>query len=347
MISGANGSNFDPAWWLPDGHSQTLWRKFRPELVLTQHRQRVELPDGDFIELDWAKQVAADGSRENTNSLDNAVVHSAAEGEHLIILIHGLCGCAQSSYIVSLQKELLKSGINSVAMNLRGSGNVVNRLARAYHSGASDDLLHVVNALKLAYPAARFSLVGFSLGANLLLKYLAENEVGDQIDKAVAVSTPFELERCSAQMCKGLPRFYGNYFLKSLTATLAQKKAEFERTENLAQLELIRQLGDCTRIDTLWEFDDLVTAPLNGFNDARDYYQRCSSRSFLSLIDTPTLLIQAQDDPIIPLSALPHPTELPESMCLELYAKGGHVGFIARRENWLEQRIVCYLESSV
>lgn len=311
-------------WWLSNGHAQTLYRKFsNPELVI-HTRQRIELADGDFIDLDWARRP-----------------ESAQSGDgDIVVILHGLCGCSQSSYVLALQSQLNKMGKASVAMNFRGCSGQSNRLARTYHSGASEDLRAVMQALSDEFPNSSISAVGYSLGANVLLKYLGEEGDAARCVAAVAVSTPFQLAHCSRAMLKGASSLYGRYFVNRLTSSLQAKLQQLELAGADQELQRLRALQIPERFTNIWQFDDLVTAPLHGFADAADYYERCSSAGFIGRIRTPTLLLQSGDDPIIPAMALPDPEELPAEVEFRLTDKGGHVGFIsARHRNWLEERI--------
>ena len=144
----------EPAWWLPEGHTQTLWRKFASAEAVEHVRQRVELDDGDFIDLDWLSASEPDNAGQRT----------------LVFLLHGLCGSSSSSYMQSLQRHLFKAGCSSVAMNFRGCSGDLNRRGRAYHSGVSDDLEEVLNTVIDTFHPNAISLVGYSFGANVLLK---------------------------------------------------------------------------------------------------------------------------------------------------------------------------------
>lgn len=317
---------FRPAWWLPNGHSQTLWRKVAGSRPVTHRRQRVELSDGDFIDLDWCDEV------------------DVADSETIVLVVHGLCGCSESSYVLALQSLLASCEVASVAMNLRGCSGEVNRKARTYHSGVSDDLAEVIAALHAQYENKNLMVVAYSLGANVLLKWLGESGRQSAVERAVAVSTPFTLRLCSQSLLSGFSRLYGRYFTRRLVSDLQKKIAHFERIGDGEQLEQLLALGDSSTINTVWEFDERVTAPLHGFSDAEDYYGQCSSIGFLGAIETPTLLIQSSDDPMIPPAALPKGTQLSPALEYELLGKGGHVGFVnAGRNPWLEHRILRYV----
>jgi predicted alpha/beta-fold hydrolase len=333
----ATVSLFKAPWWLPEGHSQTLWRKFSPAPkagLLRRQRQRIELADGDFIDLDWAAGVS---------DPDGDPQHMA--GLPIVLILHGLCGCSNSPYVLSLQQLLSQRGYHSAAMNLRSCSGEPNRLARAYHSGNSDDLEEVFTKLRSDFPDGKFALIGFSLGANVMLKWLGENPRPQLVLGAVAVSTPFSLALCSSTMNAGLSRIYGRYFLQGLLSGVRSKQQLFAQQGNTEELKKLHALGSLDKLSTLWEFDDRVTAPLHGFRDARDYYQRSSSQNFLGAIQSDTLMIHSINDPIIPPQAIPDARSLPEQIQLEVMSAGGHVGFAAAGQScWLEHRILRYIE---
>ncbi len=323
-----DGPSPSSPWWLPGAHAQTLWRKLVRPPALERRRERVELEDGDFIDLDHCRADAA-----------------GADERPLVLILHGLCGCSRSPYVLSLQALLQRMGLHSVAMNLRGCSGEPNRLARAYHSGCSEDLEAVAAHLLAARPRRRLALVGHSLGANLLIKWLAESALVSRVTTAVAVSSPFDLASCCRQMVHGgLSRFYGSYFLGCLRAEVARKKRHFEavgRHEELARLEA---LGSLETVTDLWQFDDRVTAPLHGFVDARDYYRRCSSARFLPWVTVPTLIIQARNDPVVPFACVPPTSEAADCVEWAVSNRGGHVGFAARGcLHWLEHRIAGHI----
>ena len=328
MPSGTFQYKFKSAWWLPEGHSQTLWRKFAGSPAVNHARERVELSDGDFIDIDW---LTAEERAKNS-------------AQPLVFILHGLCGSSSSSYVLSLQTLLIENGFNSVVMNFRGCSGELNRKAQAYHSGVSHDLEEVLRNVISQHKPEAVSLVGYSLGANVLLKWLGEHHDYSKVDKAVAVSTPFTLGLCSREMLSGLSRIYGRYFTRRLLSDYLHKRKEFELQDKGPELEELLGLGDVSRVSNIWEFDDQITAPLHGFESANDYYKRCSSIKFLPEISASTLLIQSYDDPLVPPVALPEAGMVSESTVMELSPKGGHVGFVsAQNSNWLEHRILKFL----
>lgn len=315
---------FQPPWWLRSGHSQTLYRKFRAPQAINHRRQRIELHDGDFIDLDWSEAATAED----------------VTGGPVVLLIHGLCGCSSSPYIAAMQSRLNQHGLANVAMNLRGCSGEPNRLARSYHSGASADLEEVYGQLRDQNPGREFVIIGYSLGANILLKWLGESGSQGQLKMAVAVSTPFRLADCSRAMLSGFSRVYGRYFVNRLQADLQSKQNHLRSQQQQAQLQRLLDLDLPARYRNIWEFDDRVTAPLHGFADAGDYYARCSSEAYLSGIHNNTLLIQSADDPLIPGRVIPKLQNLGSGFELILTRHGGHVGFIAGRQaDWLEETI--------
>ncbi|MBL4821726.1 MAG: alpha/beta fold hydrolase [Gammaproteobacteria bacterium] len=319
---------FNPSRWVPGGHAQTLWRKFAAVTAVNHARERIELKDGDFIDLDWNDQ---DNLQRGNNGM-------------IVLILHGLCGCSKSSYVQSLQYKLGLLGIPSAAMNFRGCSGEVNRLAKAYHSGITEDLCEVFESISEQYSESRIALAGFSLGANVLLKWLGEAKLPDKVSKAVAVSTPFHLSNCSQAMLRGLSRYYGQYFLWRLVSVMEKKKAYFRKTENTEQLEILESFGNLRSLKSIWHFDEKVTAPLHGFAGAEDYYDKCSSMQFLTDIKTPTLLLQSNDDPIIPAHTLPQIHDMSDAIHIDLSESGGHVGFASASDRfWLEHRIIQFL----
>ncbi|WP_273526098.1 hydrolase [Pseudomonas sp.] len=319
---------FQPAWWLPGPHLQTLWNPFlRSAPALARRRERLWLADGDFIDLDWHGP------------------HDAAAP--LVLVLHGLTGSSSSLYVLGLQQQLAARGWASVAINWRGCSGEPNLLPRAYHSGASDDLGEVIAHLQASRPLAPLHAVGYSLGGNVLLKYLGESGVSSPLRKAVAVSVPFRLDQCADRIGLGFSRLYQAHFMKAMVAYVKDKQRLFRERDLQQHLTTLSGLGTLDGMRTFWDFDGRITAPLHGYRDAQDYYRRASSRYFLPDIAIPTLLIQAADDPFVFRHSVPEPSELSPTTTLELHAHGGHVGFIEgtprRPRYYLERRIPQWL----
>lgn len=310
-------SKFKPAWWLSNAHAQTVYSSIHhPLKPMIDKFEKIELPDGDFIDLAWS-----------TNQL--------APDSPLVIILHGLGGGLQSAYVARFMRAFNAQGWRAVLMHFRGAGQECNRLPRAYHSGDTADLDFFVDVLKLREPDTKKAVVGVSLGGNVLLKWLGEKQIRS-IDTAVAVSVPFELKNVADKVNEGLSRFYQKHLLGELKTFFANRNAYFKNAP-----EPFRKAKDCT---CFWTFDNEVTAPLYGFSSAHQYYRECSSRQFLRTIHVPTLIIQAEDDPFMTKEILPAEEELSQSILLELSKKGGHVGFVSGSMigspiYWLDQRI--------
>ncbi|MFZ3205278.1 MAG: hydrolase [Pseudomonas sp.] len=319
---------FKPAWWLPGPHLQTLWHSLcRKPPQLQRRRERLWLEDGDFLDLDWHGPHSAEAP--------------------LVLVLHGLTGSSSSHYALGLQQALATRGWASVALNWRGCSGEPNLLARGYHSGASDDLAETVRHLRAQRPLTPLYVVGYSLGGNVLLKYLGESGDDSQVQGAVAVSVPFRLDQCADRLGLGFSRIYQAHFMKQMVAYVKTKQRLFAHKGMADRLSTLDQLGTLDGMRTFWDFDGRITAPLHGFGDAQDYYTHSSSRYFLGRIATPTLIIQAADDPFVFRHSLPEPAELSPSIEFELHTHGGHVGFIdgslRKPGYYLERRIPLWL----
>ena len=319
---------FKPAWWLPGPHLQTLWHSLcRKPPRLQRRRERLWLEDGDFLDLDWHGPHAAEAP--------------------LVLVLHGLTGSSSSHYALGLQQALTTRDWASVALNWRGCSGEPNLLARGYHSGASDDLAETLRHLRAQRPLAPLYVVGYSLGGNVLLKYLGETGGDSQVQGAVAVSVPFRLDQCADRLGLGFSRVYQAHFMKQMVAYVKTKQRLFAHKGMADRLSTLDQLGTLDGMRTFWDFDDRITAPLHGFKGAQDYYTHSSSRYFLARIETPTLIIQATDDPFVFRHSLPEADELSPRIEFELHAHGGHVGFIEgppqRPAYYLERRIPQWL----
>lgn len=312
---------FKPAWWLRNPHLQTLW----PVLVrrkikrLNLVRERIELPDGDFIDLDWMNRD---------------------KDLPLVLILHGFEGSIESHYAKSMLRRLSSEGWRGVFMHFRGCSGEPNRLPRSYHSGETSDLDYIVNLLKQREPFAPISAIGYSLGGNVLLKWLGETGDKNPLNSAIAVSVPFELHKAAKRIQTGFSRCYQWYFLKCLRRRLTHKFQFIADTPiEPSEFDAIRSIMD---------FDNRYTAPLHGFSGVDEYYSLASSRQYLRHIQVPTLLVHAKDDPFMSEDVIPGAHELSPRVKLELTESGGHVGFVGgkypwRPEYWLEQRIPKFL----
>lgn len=317
-------SEFKPAWWLASTHAQTMYpaliRNVQPPVDKTE---RMVMPDGDFVDLCWA-------------------INGLAPDAPLVVMLHGLGGNVRSGYAAGLMQTLNQLGYRALVMHLRGASDEPNRLARAYHSGDTADFNYVMHRLAEREPNAAHLAIGFSLGGNVLLKWLGEQGAAAPVNAAVAVSVPFQLRLAADRMGHGFSRLYQTYLLYRLREVLSQKRLNLKG-------DIPQALLDADKWNCFWTFDENVTAPLNGFSSVHSYYRQSSSRYYLHAIKKPTLIIHALDDPFMTEDILPKANELSEDVTLELSSRGGHVGFITgnipgKPVYWLEQRIPAFLQ---
>jgi len=320
-------SGFKPASLLKNRHLQTILpnaglRRFRRPAMA---REQLELPDGDFLHLDWLADPV-DGP-----------------SNPLLLCLHGLEGSSESNYAVDLLRAAQATGWNAAVMHFRGCSGMPNRLARSYHAGETTDLEHVLAHIGSTRRYTTLFAVGYSLGGNVLLKYLGERGDQSALDAAVAISVPFDLKGASETVSRGMARLYQYLLMRKMKRRVRDKASLLD-----GQIDVPRALTSRTFSD----FDDAVTAPLHGFKGYLDYYRRCSCKGFLGQIRTPTLIVHAQDDPFIDSSYLPSNEDLSPSVCLELSQYGGHVGFLEQEKPWqpslwLPRRIMRFLEQQV
>ncbi|MGY8815047.1 MAG: hydrolase [Gammaproteobacteria bacterium] len=312
-------SKFKPAWWLPDSHSQTLWQYFiRRKNKIKLIPERLELPDGDFVDLCWTTNMTGP----------------------LIAVFHGLEGDITSPYSNAIMHYLHTLGWRAVFMHFRSCSGEMNRLERSYHSGDTDDIRYLIQLLQTRYPDVPIATIGYSLGGNALLKYLGESGAASQVVASVAVSVPYLLHDSAKTLSKGLSRFYQWRLVRSLQKKVHKKFFGKNSTVKITSLH---------KLNTFYKFDENITAPLHGFKNAEEYYLKSSCRQYLSKIRTPTLLLHARDDPFMSSVAIPNEEELSDTVILEFSDKGGHVGFVGgivpwKAQYWLEKRITNFLK---
>lgn len=317
---------FKPAFGLTNRHLQTIYPSFFRKQVQPKTKSEVfELSDGDFVECYWCEMPPCDE-------------------RPIIILFHGLEGSYKSPYIQGMMHALEKEGFASVLMHFRGCSGKENRLPRAYHSGDTSDAKAWIESLKKRYPNSPLHAVGYSLGANMLLKLVAEFGKNSPLSSAVAVSAPMQLDISANTINKGFSKIYQRHLLKDLKETL-YKKYKKHPMQSLINLKK----EDISKIKTMWEFDDIYTAKIHDFDTAKEYYKRSSAKQYLKDIKTPTLIIHSKDDPFMSKEVLPKKSEISNSIELEIYKYGGHVGFVSgtifKPIYWLENRIITYIKS--
>lgn len=289
-------------------------------------RETLELPDGDVTAVDWL--IEAD---------------PLPDASPLLIILHGLEGSAESSYARMLMQAALDRGWRSCVLHFRDCGDYRNRLPRRYHAGETNDLRHFLNELhsdrsESGNPGPILA-VGYSLGGNVLLKYLGESEAETPLAAATAVCAPLNLHESSKALNIGFSRVYQRHLLKRMKKSVARK---FDR--HTAAFDWDRAMN----ARTFAEFDDAVTAPLHGFSGKQDYYDRSSSMQFLHRIERPTLIINSLDDPFMTPAVIPDADALSDAVTLEVSDHGGHVGFIdggtpLRPTFYLPDRIIEFL----
>jgi predicted alpha/beta-fold hydrolase len=302
------------------GHLETIIPSlFRKVEGTPYQRERIILADGDFLDLDW----------------------SATGKPSLAILSHGLEGDTERPYIKGMAKSLNQAGFDVLAWNYRGCSGEPNQTARAYHSGATDDLEAVLQHVWKTQQYEHMALVGFSLGGNITLKYVGEqsNRLDPRIKSAVGISVPCDLEAGAIHLGKLQNRIYLRRFLKSLRTKLLRKQA--------ALPEHFRHT-DYRHLQDFFAFDDFYTGPAHGYKDALTYYRSCSSRQYISGITIPTLLLNALNDPFLPAECYPETEALQNpNLHLEIPARGGHVGFcldFRKDQYYSEERTVAFLK---
>ena len=260
----------------------------------------------------------------------------------VVLVLHGLEGNLESHYSGAILGALARQGYNAGLLYFRNCSGEPNRLPRSYHSGDTGDLDFAIRDIRQTFPGSDIAVIGYSLGGNVLLKWLGEQAATTPLRTAIAISVPFDLDSAARKLETGLSRIYQRHLLKKLTAAVLRKSPRHPPPWPLERLHELR---------TFRQFDNAITAPLNGFRDVDDYYDRSSCWQYLHAIRTPTLIIQAQVDPFLPTAARPDEDDLGPAVTLELASRGGHVGFIAgpnplRPRYWLEQRILQHLSES-
>ncbi len=318
---------FKPAFGMGNRHIQTLYSSlFRKDLNLNCIKEKFRFSDGDFTECYWYNKPK-DGA--NTP---------------IVILFHGLTGSYKSLYIQGAMRELAKSGFGVVLMQFRSCGDELNDLPRSYHSGETGDAKAFIEFIKKSYSDSKLFAIGYSLGGNMLLKLLGEYGDSSPLSGAISVSAPLELDVCADVIGDVLCNFYQKRLVDDLNKILEKK---FEK-HNMSELISLKK-SEIRNIKTFWEFDEAYTAPIHGFDSAKDYYLKCSSKQYLKAIKTKTLIIHSLDDPFMIPSIVPNESEISKDVELEIYPNGGHVGFIGgtifNPEYWLDKRVVQFFKS--
>lgn len=294
-------SDYKAPWFFTNTHFQTIYSgAIRGAKVVAYQTERLTTPDNDFLDIDWLR----------------------AGNERLVIITHGMCGSAQAAQVKGIAAAFTESGFDVLAVNFRGSGKESNLNFRTYHSGETGDLRFIVNTIFERASYREISLAGYSLGGNVILKYLGEEgETAAKIIKSAAVmSVPVDLVGSDLEMRKWKNRHYILNFNIGVRKLLAPKALQFPERLQMSQLKKAKNLSD---------FANVYVAPAFGFQDADDYHSKASSLPYLSNISVPVLLLQALDDTI--LSADCYPGDIAEKspfLHLEISKHGGHAGFV-------------------
>ena len=315
---------FVPAPWLPGGHAQTIWPfLFRKPPTVAFESECVVTPDQDRI---WLHH------------------HVVARRRPTVLLLPGLESTAESHYVLGTCDQIRRIGWNAAVMEYRGCSREMNLAKRLYHSGATDDIEHVVRHLQARMTTRPLMIIGFSLGGNLAGKWLGEAGDNAGVLAAALVSTPFDLAASARMIDRALFGLYSRHFVKSLIAKAVAKSRQFP---DLLPIERIR------RCRGIVDFDDIATAPLHGFRDAWDYYEKSSCGPYLPRIRVPTLLLSAADDPYIPIDAFPtEAARQSQYLAAFLTRYGGHQGFVGggvfeQPRFWAEEIVVQFLQNAL
>jgi len=315
---------FEPASWLRGRHAQTVFGTlFRPGPRVPVRRERWELSDGDFLDVDRMQGPAS---------------------APLLVVLHGLEGSSSSHYVRGLLAQARARGWRGLAMNFRSCSGEPNRLLRSYHSGETGDAGEAIRRAHAESPQAPLLCAGCSLGGNVLVKWLGEQGEAAKVAAAAALSVPFDLALCADALDGpgAMAWVYRTRFLRSLKAKALDKAGRFPQRLDVEKVRAAR---------TLREFDEAITGPVHGFAGATDYYAQSSSGPYVSRVRTPLLLLSAEDDPFIPPQCLPRDAaEENRLVTLETLPRGGHLGFVAGPllpSYWAERRAIEFLASHV
>lgn len=317
-------TSYRAPWWLPGGHLQTLYASlFARTPRVIYRRQRWDLADGDFLDLDWV-----DGEPDKP----------------LLALFHGLEGSSRGHYALALMAALRQRGWRGVVVHFRGCSGTPNRLSRAYHSGDSAEIKMALTYLKTQAGAQPLYATGISLGANALLKWLGESglEAQQLVTRAAAISPPVDLAHAGARLDRGFNRYsYTRHFLRTLRHKTQEKIDRHRLPITQRALHAVK---------TLHAFDNLYTAPMHGFRNADDYWRRASSKPWLNSVVVPTLIVHAHNDPFLSASTYLGLSQLSPNITLDLPRQGGHVGFVSGpfpgKLNWLPNRVMNFFSQN-
>lgn len=315
-----DSTDFKPNFIFRSGHGGTLIPHLFNQRKLSQFkRQRLTTPDHDFLDVD-------------------KIIN---QNDTLALLCHGLEGSSASNYIHNMSSLLIENNFDVIAMNYRGCSGEPNLNLRMYHSGATDDIDFVLKQSCENYQ--NVVLIGYSLGANMVIKYAGETSLSKPINlkSIVGISAPCDLDACSAIISKKSNYIYEKRFLISLINKIKNKAKRFASDVDLRYLKQIKTIRD---------FDEYYTGPIHGFKDAREYYELNSSNGFLDTINIPTLIINAANDPFLDHTVFPIQSAKQSNYLHLIVSKyGGHVGFMDGRSsyNWADRQALKFINEII
>ena len=301
---------FTPVWWAPEVHTQTVIASFSNTKDPASERIEIPTPDNDFLELE---------------------VVDLKNEKPVVALFHGLEGSSERHYIQNLMSDLRNAGYSSVALNFRGCGEKINLQRRMYHSGETEDYKTLFKWIEENFGNRKIFAVGFSLGGNALVKSLGELKEDHPAQKAVAVSPPYDLKGGSLRMNEGFNKVYQKRFLNTLKEKTNLKRVQFPDFPTFTG-------------NSVYDFDDQITAPVHGFEGADDYYEKSSSKHFYKHVEKPLLIIHSKADSLCPLEFAPFEDLKSNRYIRTMFTEsGGHVGFISQKRGWLNRTIIKWL----
>lgn len=347
--------------WLRGSHLQTIYGA----VVARYHRiafvrERVNTPDGDFLDFDWtgpglfSDRLASGASATPDPSLQQTAARRWMEADDwtalaanpqapAIVLFHGLEGSSRSHYAQAIAQYFRARGWIIVIAHFRGCSGFPNRMARAYYSGDTADVAFMLDTVRSRLPGASWHAAGASLGGNALLKHLGESAgQATWLAAAAAISVPLDLVACGQHLSDSLigRHLYSRYFLRSMRQKVVAKARRFPGLTDVYRL---------SQSKTLREFDDLYTAPMHGYKNALHYWTEASSKPLLPQLEVPTLVLNARNDPFVPAPSLPGPRDCSPSVLLHQPAEGGHMGFVTGAFpgdlGWLPKRLARYFDT--
>jgi len=316
-------NTFKPNIFLQNKHVNTLYRYFFSKVKVNFKRERIHTLDNDFLDLDISK----------------------VKSDKAVIVIHGLEGGSDSNYIHTIAELLNKNNYDVYAFNMRGCSGEPNKLLSSYHSGKTEDLLAVINHIEIHKTYKQLHIVGYSLGGNLAIKFMGEfaDKMPAIIKSAVTISVPCDLKGSTVAIAKWDNTLYMKGFLKTLKEKTIEKISRFPEA-NINKDKVLAAKN-------FFEFDNLVTAPINGFKDAEDYWKQSSCKQYIKKIKHQTLLITSEDDPFLTESCMPIAESENHKYFTFLQPKyGGHIGFVQgfnmKKQRWCENKIVTFIQQN-